>query len=217
MAFYRRSGVLRSAVDSTHAQAPEQTGASVKCDSSSHASIGPKYWRKQRRWWIGATAKGIDRDVVVKAVRNAQSQWTNNINWCGIKDQANPPAYYEGKTSSAAKHDGKSVIDWGSLANDQNCSGALACAVSWYDEQGSPVESDIRFSNSFKWSTKGASGAYDIQSVAAHEIGHVLQLAHVTNSSKRDHTVVLWPYLNAGDTTGRKLGRGDALADNSHY
>ncbi len=89
--------------------------------------------------------------------------------------------------------------------------------MSWYDEQGSPVESDIRFSNSFKWSTKGASGAYDIQSVAAHEIGHVLQLAHVTNSSKRDHTVVLWPYLNAGDTTGRKLGRGDALADNSHY
>ena len=36
--------------------------------------------------------------------------------------------------------------------------------------------------------------AYDIQSVAAHEIGHAIQFDHVTNSSKRDHTLVMWPY-----------------------
>ena len=218
MAFYRSSGVLWSAVDTAYAQAPEETGSSVKCDSSSQASIGPTYWRKTRDWWIGATVKGIDSDAVVNAVRNAQSQWTNNINWCGIKDQANPPAHYEGKTSATGnKHDGKSIVDWGSLENDQDCNGALACAGTWYDEQGNPIESDIRFSTAFKWSTTGAAGAYDIQSVAAHEIGHVLQFDHVTNSSKRDYTVLLWPYFDAGDTTGRKLGRGDALEANSHY
>jgi len=217
VAFYRPSGVLRSAVDTSYAVAPEEIGASVKCDSSSQASIGPAHWREPRHWWIGATAKGIDRDVVVDAVRNAQSEWTNNINWCGIKDEASPPAQYEGKTSGAVKHDGKSVIDWGSLENDQDCNGALACTGTWYDEQGNPVESDIRFNTAFKWSTEGASDAYDIQSVAAHEIGHVLQFDHVTNQSKRDYTELMWPYVDIGDTTGRKLGRGDALQDNSHY
>ena len=97
VAFYRSSGVLRSAVDTAYAVAPEEIGASVKCDSSSQASIGPTYWRKPRHWWIGATVKGIDRDAVVKAVRNAQSEWTNNINWCGIKDEANPPASLRGQ------------------------------------------------------------------------------------------------------------------------
>jgi hypothetical protein len=27
----------------------------------------------------------------------------------------------------------------------------------------------------------------------------------------------MWPYLDIGDTSGRKLGRGDALGNNSHY
>jgi predicted Zn-dependent protease len=46
-----------------------------------------------------------------------------------------------------------------------------------------------------------APDAYDIQSVAAHEIGHVLQFDHVTNQSKRDYTELMWPYLDIGDTT----------------
>ena len=128
-----------------------------------------------------------------------------------------PTRDYEGKTSRTAKHDGYSTIDWGSLKNDQNCSGALACTFIAYDEKGNPVEADIRFNTAFKWSTTGASSAYDIQSVAAHEVGHANQFGHVTNPSKRDHTVVMWPYLDIGDTSGRKLGRGDALANNSHY
>ena len=94
---------------------------------------------------------------------------------------------------------------------------ALACTFTWYDGNGIPLESDIRFNTAFEWSTTGASGAVDIQTVAAHEIGHVLQFDHVTNSSKDDDTTLMWPYFTAGNTSGRKLGRGDALEDNSHY
>jgi hypothetical protein len=217
VAFYRASGTLWNATDSVYAATPQDNGSDVKCDSSSQASIGSKYWRETRKWWIGTAAPGLNRDKVVTAVRNAQSEWTNNINWCGIKDQANPPAHYEGKTSRPAKHDGYSTVDWGSLKNDQNCSGALACTVIAYDENGNPVEADTRFNTEFKWSTTGAGGAYDIQSVAAHEIGHVVQFEHVENSSKHDDTLVMWPYLDIADTSGRKLGRGDALENNSHY
>jgi hypothetical protein len=216
VAFFRPSGVLRRAAEAVHAVTPAETGSDVKCDSSSQASIGKTYWQTTRKWWIGATAPGMNRDKVVKAVRDAQSQWTNNVNWCGIEDQASPPAHYEGKTSRTAKQDGYSTVEWGTL-KDQYCNGALACAVIAYDQDGYPTEADIRFNTEFKWSTTGASAAYDIQSVAAHEIGHANQFDHVTNSSKRDHTVVMWPYVDIGDTSGRKLGRGDALGNNSHY
>jgi hypothetical protein len=219
VAFYRPSGALLNSVDSSYAAtAGEAQGLDVKCDSSSQASIGKVYWKKTRKWWIGATPKGFSRDAVVNAVRNAGSEWTNDINWCGIKDQASPPASYQGDTSDdAVDQDGKSVVDWGSLANDQDCSTALACTFTWYDSKGTPIESDIRFNTAQKWSTTGAANAFDIQSVAAHEMGHVLQFDHVMNSSKRDYTNLMWPYFPPGNTTGRKLGRGDALENNSHY
>ena len=160
----------------------------------------------------------MNRDAAIKAVRNGQSEWTNNINWCGIKDQAKPPVSYEGTTSkNAVTQDGKSVVDWGSLKNDQNCSTAAACTFTYYDAKGVPFESDIRFSTAYTWSTNGASGTLDIQSFAAHEVGHVLQFDHVTNAAKDQETNVMWPYFAKGDTSGRKLGRGDALEDNSHY
>ena len=216
VAFYRPSGALLSAVDSSYA-ATSQAPANVKCGSSAQATIGTRYWKKTRKWWIGATPGGLNRDGVVKAVRNAQSEWTNDINWCGIKDQAAPPASYQGKTSNKADtQDGKSVVDWGNLSG-QDCAGAGACTYTWYDGKGFPIESDIRFSTAYKWSTTGAAGTLDIQSFAAHEIGHVLQFDHVTNASKDDETNVMWPYFAKGDTSGRKLGRGDALEDNSHY
>ena len=216
VAFYRPSGTISSAVDASH-EATSSMPAQVKCGSSAQATVGAGFWKKSRTWWIGDTPKGIDRDEAIKAVRNAQSEWTNNINWCGIKDQAGPPASYEGTTSAAAaSNDGKSVVDWGTLGG-QDCSGAGACTYTWYDAKGTPIESDIRFSTSYAWSTTGASGKIDIQSFAAHEIGHTLQFDHVTDASKDEETNVMWPYFAKGDTSGRKLGRGDALEDNSHY
>src|SRR4029077_14526571 len=50
VAFYRPSGVLLRAVDSSYAVA-EQTPAKVSCESSSQASIGNVYWKKPRKWW----------------------------------------------------------------------------------------------------------------------------------------------------------------------
>ena len=216
VAFYRPTGTISSAVDSAY-EAMSSMPAQVKCGSSAQATVGAGFWKKARKWWIGTTPKGLSRDAVIKAVRNAQSEWTNDINWCGIKDQAAPPASYEGTTSQkAAKEDGKSVVDWGDLGG-QDCSGAGACTYTWYDSKGVPTESDIRFSTAYTWSTTGAAGSVDIQSLAAHEIGHALQFDHVTNASKDEETNVMWPYFGKGDTSGRKLGRGDALEDNSHY
>jgi hypothetical protein len=47
-------------------------------------------------------------------------------------------------------------------------------------QTGEVVESDIFFNTSFPWSTDaaGVSGRHDVQSIAVHEIGHLLGLGH---------------------------------------
>jgi hypothetical protein len=43
---------------------------------------------------------------------------------------------------------------------------------------GAIVESDVFFNTTFDWSTSGAANAFDLQSIATHEIGHFLGLGH---------------------------------------
>ena len=47
-------------------------------------------------------------------------------------------------------------------------------------QTGEVVESDIFFNTAFSWSTDaaGVSGRHDVQSIAVHEIGHLLGLGH---------------------------------------
>ena len=212
--FFRRSGTLLFASD---AQFPAKTtaeGADVGCNNDKYGTIGPRNWQQPHKWWVGKTPNGLAADKVVQALRSAYSEWANNVNWCDLADNANAQSDYQGRTELKAKQDGTNVVHWGSLEDVQGCSGALACAATWYDGEGDPVESDIRFSTAEKWSISPDADSYDIQSVAAHEFGHVRQFDHVTGG---DNTVVMWPYISQGDTSLRKLGRGDSRGNNTEY
>ena len=212
--FFRRTGRLLFASD---AQFPAKTtaeGADVGCNNDNYKSIGPQQWQQAHKWWVGKTPDGLPADKVVQALRSAYSEWTNNINWCDAADNAKAQSDYQGRTELKAKHDGKNVVHWGSLDDVQGCEQALACTATWYDEDGNPVESDVRFSSSEDWTLGANDGGWDVQSVAAHEFGHVRQFDHVTTG---DNTVVMWPYLSKADTSLRKLGRGDSRGNNTEY
>jgi hypothetical protein len=212
--FFRRTGSLLFAADAQFPAAATAEGADVGCDNDSYNTIGPREWQQPYKWWTGKTPGGIAADKVVHALRSGYSEWANNINWCDLPDNAKAQSDYQGRTELKAKHDGTSVVGWGSLEDVQNCNHALACTATWYDEDGNPVESDIRFSTAEDWSISAGEGGFDIQSVAAHEFGHVRQFDHVTSG---DNTVVMWPYISKGDTSLRKLGRGDARGNNTNY
>src|SRR4051812_38135111 len=96
IAFYRESGQLLEDEDALMAASGSGSAAiqpaRVTCGSSHTTSLGARYWRKPFVWRIGHTVSGIPAGKAVKAVRNAESEWLNNVNWCGIKDDASIPA-----------------------------------------------------------------------------------------------------------------------------
>jgi hypothetical protein len=219
MRFFRTSGRLLFAADSADAALGTTQGAQVSCGSSAYNHIGRGSWRQAIRWWVGKTPTNLPRAQVVNALRAAQAEWNNNINWCNYPAHADGFAPYQGSTTSGLGHNGINTVDWGrGITTIQGCTGAgtIACTLTWYDQNGTPTESDVRFSTRVQWSTQPRSNAYDIQSLAAHEFGHVRQLAHVTSDRLKQYTLVMWPYFSPRDTTARKLGRGDAIANNRH-
>lgn len=74
--------------------------------------------------------------------------------------------------------DGMSVIGYVSQPSQDR---TLAATTFTIDEtDGRILESDIYFNTIFPWSTaeNGATDRYDVQSIALHEIGHLLGLSH---------------------------------------
>jgi hypothetical protein len=215
--FMRRSGRLLFRSDAAYPAVARLQGASVSCGSPAFSTIGNRYWRQTIKWWVGKTPSYLPRWQVIQALRNAQSEWNNNLNWCKYPNRSDGFSLYEGNTSSGLAKNGINTVDWGIVSNIQGCPAAIACTYTWYDRDGAPVESDVRFSTREKWFTRPGTAGFDVQTLAAHEFGHVRQFDHVTNANSKQYTLVMWPYFTSEDTSGRKLGRGDSLADNLHY
>jgi hypothetical protein len=72
--------------------------------------------------------------------------------------------------------DGLSVVGFESHPDLDRTLGATSFTVDMVT--GEIVESDIFFNSTFPWSTSGDPAAFDLQSVATHEIGHFVGLGH---------------------------------------
>jgi hypothetical protein len=75
---------------------------------------------------------------------------------------------------------------------------------------GSIFDADIVFNSGVDWSVSGAPGAFDVQAVALHEVGHLLGLCH----SGIRHAV-MWPFLG-NDTVALRTPSVDDVAWLSH-
>lgn len=82
----------------------------------------------------------------------------------------------------------------------------LAQATAWYSN-GFITKAEIKFNRTYPWSTAGASGYYDVQSVAAHEFGHWLKLGDLSGSSHVDKT--MYYGTGKGETKKRTLHSDD--------
>jgi hypothetical protein len=72
--------------------------------------------------------------------------------------------------------DGANVLGF---LNQPNQDRTLAATTFTVDEtDGRLLEADIFFNSAFPWSTQEATDRYDVESIALHEIGHLLGLSH---------------------------------------
>ena len=99
------------------------------------------------------------------AVLNAASSWSA-LNPSGFR------MTYLGPTTIVGYHgDSANTISW----QDQGASSTLATTWTWYSG-GTILENDIVFNDAQSWSISG--GDYDVETVALHEMGHVVGLDH---------------------------------------
>lgn len=99
--------------------------------------------------------------------------------------------------------DYKNVICRGAL-DPATYPGVLALNHVWYYTGSKEIiDSDIIYNTNFKWSTTGATWAYDVRNIGTHELGHSLQLDDLYYASQSEKT--MYGYAAKGETKKRTL------------
>lgn len=73
-------------------------------------------------------------------------------------------------------------------------------------------DSGDKFYVSYTGSCSTSGSSFDVQNIATHELGHAMNLGHVT-----DRLLSMYPTSYAGETLKRTLGKGDTLGIKTLY
>ncbi len=156
---------------------------------------------------------GVTVDALEAALQRASQTWMSapgsNINF-----------QYDGRTGARPlPGDGRNTIGF---LNVPELEGVLGLTATLVDVvTGEAVESDMFLNSANDWSvaTAGVDGAYDVESIALHEMGHMLGLNHsalgffeVRDDDARlaAAEAVMFPYaFKPGNIAGRTLKNDD--------
>lgn len=159
------AGLLASSVPS-HAYQMLQNGSNGRVTSGNlvvcSASGGFAHWTNRNIYWYhNASGQGAGQE---KALSNATSSWTNV--------GASHVLTYLGAASYGWATDNRNTILW---STDNGCTGNCLALTALVLVSGQViVESDITFNANYFWGPAGV----DVESVAAHELGHSLGIHH---------------------------------------
>lgn len=132
--------------------------------ASAYVLMGVK-WPTGTNMGFAVNAASAQISGQLGSVLNAASSWSA-LNSAGFR------MTYQGPTTIVGdQRDSANTISW----QDQGASSTLATTYTWYSG-GRILENDIVFNDAQPWSISG--GSYDVETVALHEMGHVVGLDH---------------------------------------
>lgn len=223
-------GVTRQIVeplDAREASSPRITGGPSACSDTKY-NLLPFKWHTTWKWRFNAasTPGGISKNKAEAQLRSAVRSITGSRNDCGMTDQVNATASYQGRTSTSPNIDGNypdmcrardrvSVVGWGNLP--QEVLGLTCTTYQIIPGVDRAIESDVLFNKDDGWaaSVSGCVNQAIVRSVATHEFAHVFGLDHV---KERYHgQLTMSTSIGACDDSAFTLGRGDVLGLRKRY
>ena len=98
--------------------------------------------------------------------------------WQAVEDVELSSTFAGFTQASPTTGDGLTVLGFVNRADQDRVLGATSFLIDTSD--GEIIESDIYFNSAFPWSVAsgGEGGRFDLESIAVHEIGHLLGLGH---------------------------------------
>ena len=175
------------------------TGAAVQCGDAggfAHRSAS------QISFWLNPASQGGKAGVVL-ALQDALASWT-------AVTPANYTLSYAGTTSAGYSTDGINTVLW---STGNGCSGSCLALTALVLGPGQVIqESDVMFNDAYTWNTNGKD--YDVQAIAAHELGHCLGIHHTELTKPRNRPTMYASYFGVD---GRTLETDDRDALNCAY
>jgi Matrixin/FlgD Ig-like domain len=175
------------------------SGFRVRCDDPA----GFVHWSRSAVAMRLNPANQGGESGVVAALQNSLSAWTD----------VTPATYtfsYGGTTSAGFATDGTNTVLW---ASGNGCTGGCLAITALVLGPGQVItEADVSFNNDVDWTTNG--GGYDVQAIAAHELGHCLGIHHTEITKPRNRPTMYASYFG---TDGRTLESDDRDALNCSF
>ncbi|MEM2204845.1 MAG: matrixin family metalloprotease [Candidatus Hadarchaeales archaeon] len=159
---------------------------------------------------------GLKESEVVGAIRRAFENWDEAV---GLELYNNVVTVSRLASASTKRPDYRNVVTWGRLQR-----GVVAVTYLWYlTDTGELVDADIVFNSYYRWgidpdgegTVYQLSGAFDLQDIATHEVGHFTGLDDLYDEPY--WAMTMYGHANFGETCKVSLEPGDIAGAQAIY